>query len=85
MWRYQESSTVYFTDAEYRVNGNSGKWIQGFCRVEQQKFGRKGANCGERSDFDECWVAAMELSCFKSVPISMILRLRWSDTVESGL
>ncbi len=28
----------YYTDAEYRVNGNSGKWIQGFCRDEQQNL-----------------------------------------------
>ena len=51
----------YYTDAEYRVNGNSGKWIQGFCRDEQQNLEKE----------------RIELSCFESVPISMILRLRW--------
>ena len=28
----------YYTDAEYSVNGNSGKWIQGFRRDEQQNL-----------------------------------------------
>ncbi len=64
----------YYTDAEYRVNGNSGKWIQGFCRDEQQNLEKE--RIAGTTDYDEL-VAGMELSCFKSVPISMILRLRW--------
>lgn len=28
----------YYTDAAYRVNGNSGDWIQGFSREEQQNL-----------------------------------------------
>ena len=31
----------YYTDAEYSVNGNSEKWIQGFRRDEQQNLGKE--------------------------------------------
>ena len=41
----------YYTDAEYRVNGNSGKWIQGFCRDEQQNL-EKDRIAGT-TDYDE--------------------------------
>ncbi len=33
-----ETVRWYYTDAEYSVNGNSGKWIQGFRRDEQQNL-----------------------------------------------
>ena len=41
----------YYTDAEYSVNGNSGKWIQGFRRDEQQNLG-EGLVAGT-IDYDE--------------------------------
>lgn len=41
----------YYTDAEYRVNGNSGKWIQGFCRDEQQNLEKE--RIAGTTDYDE--------------------------------
>ena len=41
----------YYTDAEYRVNGNSGKWIQGFCRDEQQNLEKE--RIAGTIDYDE--------------------------------
>lgn len=41
----------YYTDAEYSVNGNSGKWIQDFRRDEQQNL-EKGLIAGT-IDYDE--------------------------------
>ena len=36
---------------EYRVNGNSGKWIQGFCRDEQQNLEKE--RIAGTTDYDE--------------------------------
>lgn len=41
----------YFTDAQYRVNGQSRKWIQGFCKDEQQNL-EKNVIAGT-VDYDE--------------------------------
>ena len=41
----------YYTDAEYCVNGNSGKWIQGFCRDEQQNLEKE--RIAGTIDYDE--------------------------------
>ena len=41
----------YYTDAEYLVNGNSGKWIQGFCRDEQQNLEKE--RIAGTIDYDE--------------------------------
>jgi len=46
-----ETVRWYYTDAEYSVNGNSGKWIQGFRRDEQQNL-EKGRIAGT-IDYDE--------------------------------
>ena len=64
----------YYTDAEYRVNGNSGKWIQAFAEMNSRIW--RKSELRERLIMMNWW-QEMELSCFKSVPISMILRLRW--------
>ncbi|MFR3638738.1 MAG: hypothetical protein ACLTV0_12705, partial [Faecalimonas sp.] len=37
--------------AEYRVNGNSGNWIQGFCRDEQQNLEKE--RVAGTIDYDE--------------------------------
>ncbi len=41
----------YYTNAEYRVNGNSGKWIHGFCRDEQQNLEKE--RIAGTIDYDE--------------------------------
>ena len=41
----------YYTDAEYLVNGNPGKWIQGFCRDEQQNLEKE--RIAGTIDYDE--------------------------------
>ena len=41
----------YYTDAEYSVNGNSGKWIQGFRRDEQQNLEKE--RIAGTIDYDE--------------------------------
>jgi len=46
-----ETVRWYYTDAEYSVNGDSGKWIQGFRRDEQQNL-EKGRIAGT-IDYDE--------------------------------
>lgn len=64
----------YYTDAEYRVNGNSGNGFRAFAEMNSRIW--RKSELRERLIMMNWW-QAMELSCFKSVPISMILRLRW--------
>ena len=46
-----ETVRWYYTDAEYSVNGNSGKWIQGFRRDEQQNLEKE--RVAGTVDYDE--------------------------------
>ena len=46
-----ETVRWYYTDAEYSVNGNSGKWIQGFRRDEQQNLEKE--RIAGTIDYDE--------------------------------
>ncbi len=69
----------YYTDAEYSVNGNSGKWIQGFRQDEQQNLEKE--RIAGTIDYDEL-IAGNGIVLLQECADLYNIKAALGDTVE---